>query len=413
MRARSDWQVEAPLTSPGDVAPSTDVTPPLETRKPAPGPVPAPDPDRAFVSMIIADLSAGVDEVAPPDPGHATSLASRSVRPRITLPEPSAASVVVGSVPEEQGRSHRRLWAMAAVLLGCVLLVGSVAVELTDLGREVGIASALRASATPGQAVAGPSQAVASADAGSPSPVAGTPSPVPGSPSPIASSPSSAPTVGVTMGPPTATLGRRLTSSGIELNVAWTPPADGSRVSRYDLQVARDGGSYQTVNLARKTSRSATVAAIADHDYALQLRARASDGAPGPWVTSSVRVSRHEESGPDVRVTKGWKIAHHPAYTGAGARYATLRGAELSLAFDGTAVAIIGPTGPGRGRADVSVDGQHVGRFDAKGVHFKPVQLLLTVDGLVPGPHVLSIRVLGTPGRPMVAVDKFLVLDQP
>jgi hypothetical protein len=208
-------------------------------------------------------------------------------------------------------------------------------------------------------------------------------------------------------------LGRRLTSNGIELNLAWTPPADGSPVSRYDLQVARDGGTYQAVDLARKTSRSTSAAAITDHDYAFRLRARASDGTPGPWVASSARIARHEESGPDVRVTKGWKIAHHPAYTGAGARYATLKGAELSLVFDGTAVAIVGPRGPGRGRADVSVDGQLVGRFDAKGAKFRPVQFLFKVDGLAAGPHVLSVRVLGTSGRPMVAVDRFVVLDQP
>jgi hypothetical protein len=41
------------------------------------------------------------------------------------------------------------------------------------------------------------------------------------------------------------------------------------------------------------------------------------------------------------------------------------------------------------------------------------VTLLFAVDGLAAGPHVMSVRVLGTPDRPMVAIDRFLVLGQP
>lgn len=124
-----------------------------------------------------------------------------------------------------------------------------------------------------------------------------------------------------------------------------------------------------------------------------------------------MRLSRVEESGSDVHASSGWKVAKYPAYSGAGARYATKAGAELTLAFDGTGIAIVGPKGPGRGRADVFVDDQRVGRFDAAANTFRPVQLLFAVDGLSAGPHVMTIRVAGTAGRPMVAVDRFLVLS--
>jgi hypothetical protein len=85
----------------------------------------------------------------------------------------------------------------------------------------------------------------------------------------------------------------------------------------------------------------------------------------------------------------------------------------MSIAFEGTAVAIIGPQGPGRGRAAVIVDGEQIGRFDAQADTFRAVRLLMTVDGLAAGPHVMTVRVLGTPGRPMVAIDRFLILSQP
>jgi hypothetical protein len=215
------------------------------------------------------------------------------------------------------------------------------------------------------------------------------------------------------MAAPAIALGDRLTGNGIELDVGWQAPTDGSRVSRYDFRVARDGGDYRAVDLARRTSRSTIVPASANQDLALQLRARGGDGTAGAWVTSAARLDRREESGSDVRASKGWKIAKYPDYTGEGARYATAEGSELTLAFDGTGAAIVGPTGPERGRADVFVDGERVGRFDALGSRFRPVQLLFGVDGLNPGPHTLTIRVAGTAGRPMVAVDRFLVLSQP
>ncbi len=118
-----------------------------------------------------------------------------------------------------------------------------------------------------------------------------------------------------------------------------------------------------------------------------------------------------EDSAAGVRASSGWTVARHPAYSGT-ARYATKVGATLSIAFDGSAVAIVGPRGPGRGRADVVVDGERVARIDARASTFQPVKLLAVVDGLAAGPHVLSIRVIRTPDRPMVAIDRFLVLSQ-
>jgi hypothetical protein len=135
------------------------------------------------------------------------------------------------------------------------------------------------------------------------------------------------PVIGPALAPPVTTLGGRLTSSGIELDLAWQPPADGAKVSRYDLQAARDGGAYRAVDLAKKTSRAATVAGVANQAYSFQVRARAADGTPGAYAESAVRLSRAEESGPAVRASKGWKVAKHADYTGAGARYATTAGA--------------------------------------------------------------------------------------
>jgi hypothetical protein len=318
--------------------------------------------------------------------------------PRITRLEPLTTSSAVESDPLARQRSILRTVAIAAVLIALGVLVGFIVTRSApDAGeRRDAIASPSRSAS----AVIDPSSSAAP-DA-SRSPEGG-----------VAPASTTAGATGASMAPPVTTMGDRLTANGIELKVAWEPPTDGSRASRYDLEVARDSGAYRAVDLAKKTSRRATVPAAADHAYAFRLRMRAPDGTPQAWATSSVSLARHEEADGDVRASKGWKIADHPAYTGDGARYSKSKGAELSLAFDGSAVAIVGPTGPQRGRAEVFVDGERVGRFDTLGSSFEPVRLLFTVDGLTPGPHVMTIRVAGTPGRPMVAVDSFLVLGQP
>lgn len=362
-------------------------------------------PAAAFASTSSVVGGSGLDEPQPERP----AATARLVTPRITRPEPLGMPIAVATSGQPSGehqRSFIRTAMIGAVLLSFGVLVGFIGADVTRDAREGRGGVAVAPTTTPGRPTirpsAGPSGGIEASPAPSP---AASPSAVPG--------PTIVPAIGPAMAPPVVALGNRLTSSGIELDLAWQAPAGGERVSRYDLRASRDGGAEATVDLAKKTSRSATMGAAADHGYAFRLRARAADGTPGEYAESAVRLSRIEESAPEVRASKGWKVAKHPDYTGAGARYATAEGAELSLAFDGTGAAIVGPKGPGRGRAEVFVDGERVGRFDAAADRFRPVQLLFSVDGLAPGPHVLTVRVAGTSGRPMVAVDRFLVLSQP
>ena len=74
---------------------------------------------------------------------------------------------------------------------------------------------------------------------------------------------------------------------------------------------------------------------------------------------------------------------------------ATEAGAELSLAFEGTAVGAYVLAGPDAGIAEVGVDGGPVAQVDlyhaySKGLHY-PRTVMLGTD-LPPGPHVLTLR---------------------
>ena len=109
-----------------------------------------------------------------------------------------------------------------------------------------------------------------------------------------------------------------------------------------------------------------------------------------------------------IKWTGRWISAEHPAYTGDHAHTSKDRGAKLKIVFTGRSIALVGPVGPTRGRAAVYVDGARIrvvdlraGTFDPRHVLFKPLA--------VTGTHKVELVVLGTKGRPHVAVDRIVI----
>jgi hypothetical protein len=104
-----------------------------------------------------------------------------------------------------------------------------------------------------------------------------------------------------------------------------------------------------------------------------------------------------------------WRVARHRAYAGGTAHYATARGASAVVGFTGRSVRIIGATGPTRGRVQVLVDGKLVRTVDLRASHFHPRATIFATTWSTAGAHRVELRVLGTAGRPYVAVDQIVV----
>ena len=110
-----------------------------------------------------------------------------------------------------------------------------------------------------------------------------------------------------------------------------------------------------------------------------------------------------------IKYTGTWNMASHTGYIGGRAHYSTHRGATASLTFTGRSVAWYGPTGPTRGKARVSIDGEVVTTIDLRSSSFDARQVLFSRRFGSIGKHAITITVLGTAGRPYVAVDAFVV----
>lgn len=126
-------------------------------------------------------------------------------------------------------------------------------------------------------------------------------------------------------------------------------------------------------------------------------------------ASSQPAGKRYGERSKSIEYAGTWKSASHRGYAGDRVRYATEAGATATFTFTGRRVAWYGPTGPTRGKARVYVDGTLVKTVDLKARRFDARDLLFKTSWKESGEHSITIEVVGTKGRPMVAIDEFIV----
>jgi hypothetical protein len=138
-------------------------------------------------------------------------------------------------------------------------------------------------------------------------------------------------------------------------------------------------------------------------------RASASTVVTVPKV--KVALHRFSEKSAAIAYAGKWKLAGHPGYTGDEAKYATAADATATFTFTGTRVIWYGPVGPTRGKAKVRIDGVYVKTIDLYRSGFTAHKALFSRTWKSAGKHTLVIQVVGTPGRPYVAIDGFGVAN--
>jgi len=130
-----------------------------------------------------------------------------------------------------------------------------------------------------------------------------------------------------------------------------------------------------------------------------------------PKVTApKATTKKSNERSAAITYTGTWRRAKHDGYGGGAVAYATSAGASATFSFSGRNVTWSGPTGPTRGKAKVYVDGAYVRTVDLHRRSFDARATLFRTGWKSSGDHTLKIVVLGTKGRPMVAIDDFTVV---
>ncbi|OGN88265.1 MAG: hypothetical protein A2X23_04295 [Chloroflexi bacterium GWC2_73_18] len=204
--------------------------------------------------------------------------------------------------------------------------------------------------------------------------------------------------------------GERLGTDSVPLEVSWSAIAGRTGLAGFELGQQIDTAPYKKVALPTAMARRVDRMLAPGHTYRFRARAVTGDGTWGPWgYGPSFRLRLLQETNTAVQYSGTWKSAASASASGGGLRYATAAGAEAELTFVGRDVAWVSIVGPTRGSTAVYVDGVYVGAIDLYAATASVRQIVFARSWASSARHVLTIRVLGTAGRPRVDVDAFLV----
>lgn len=238
-----------------------------------------------------------------------------------------------------------------------------------------------------------------------------TPAPT-ATPAPTPTPPPASGTASVSTTKPSTRIvgGTSFTAGTVPLVTSWSLKGDSSTLARYELQRSIDGGSWRGITLASAKINKAIIAAAPGHTYRFRVRAIDGRGRAASWVAGpTMTPTAVQESAKAAAYGGTWISASYADYLGGKARASKVRGSEVTYRFNGRNFGFVGPTGPTRGRAYVYLDGKLLLTMDTYSSTFRArrvIQTIFTSDGT----HSVTIRVLGTSGRPWVAVDAFFVL---
>jgi hypothetical protein len=214
-----------------------------------------------------------------------------------------------------------------------------------------------------------------------------------------------------TVAPPAFVTGSEVRPTSVTVRLTARTTDTGSGVATSTLQVAMGSASFRTAVSA--AGSRATVTRRLPISVTSAARGRAVDrlGHVGAWALgNAVRPLLYAEASGRIAYRGTWSRLTSTGALGGRVMRSTAKGAKATVTIIGRAVAIVAPRGPGRGRAAVYVDGRYATTIDLGASSLRPRTVVFARSWSTRGTHRIVVKVLGTSGRPAVALDGFVVL---
>jgi beta-N-acetylhexosaminidase len=201
-----------------------------------------------------------------------------------------------------------------------------------------------------------------------------------------------------------------LGSTRAPVRTRWSA-SDPCGISRYRLERRVDASGWVGQVLENPASTSIKQSLLFGSTYRFAVRAgdgagNDSDAAKGAFFEPVVR----ESSSANVTFSGGWSRSASDGFSGGATKHASVAGASASHTFMGSSVGWVAALGPGRGSADVYVDGVYRSTVSLHAASPTTRQIVFVAHWPDQGSHTIEIVVLGTPSHPRVDVDAFVHL---
>jgi N-acetylglucosamine-6-sulfatase len=209
--------------------------------------------------------------------------------------------------------------------------------------------------------------------------------------------------------------GEELGDSLIPVSLEWSAVDNpgGSGVALYELMQSKDGAPYSSVALADPTATTNTLSLERGSTYRYMVRAQDKAGNWSAWAAGPrFTLAAHQENSTALSYPSGiWTRSTLSGAYGGYVKYAKAQGATVHLTFTGRNIAWVATKAPGRGTAEVYIDGTQVATVDLYAATTQTRTIVFSEEWSASNSHTITIKVLGAPtGRPTVDVDAFVEL---
>lgn len=200
-----------------------------------------------------------------------------------------------------------------------------------------------------------------------------------------------------------------LVGGALPVRVSWTGVDATTGISRFHLLQQTDGGPFVTVS---STLSGLTLVRnlVPGHSYRFALRATDVAGNTSPWAYGPVfQLTAVQQSSTSVKYAGTWANSTSATWWGGTAKASSSAGSTAKLTFTGRQVAWIGLKAANRGKAQVFVNGVLTATVDLYAASQRGQQVVWGGSWSTSATRTVTIKVLGTAGRPRVDVDGFFV----
>ena len=208
----------------------------------------------------------------------------------------------------------------------------------------------------------------------------------------------------------TPTVGRSLSGTAAFITLRWTAADLGSGLATYQVQRS-DNNRAWTTQASGLTSPSLVVTLPTTGFARFRVRAIDRAGNTGVWVAGpTVMAGLVQQYQPGFTYRGAWTTNWSSRFSGGSARYSTVAGSSAAYVSTGHGIAVVTTLGPSRGKVKIYINNVYKGTIDLyrSTTRYRVVVWQSTWPSVAT--RTIKLVVVGTPGRPRVDVDAFVVM---